>query len=70
MYVCMYVCMFPHIFDSFACLRLNVCRRAWEPTGMFLALTKFKIIPVVGVIMKEHIWTFDVDYISQNNRSS
>ena len=56
--------MFCQISVSFACLGLNIFRRAQMP---MVHIKIFKIPQGVWDIMKEPMWTCDVNYITQNN---
>ena len=55
---CDSVCLFPHISVSFVYMRLKLCRWVRGTRGMVCTLNTLKNL------------TFDVDYLTQNNRSS
>ena len=61
-----YPCKFRHISVSFACMGLNFFRRARGAMGMVRTL---KNSLGSGDITKELMWMFDIDYVTQNNRS-
>ena len=62
------VIMFSHISVSFACMGLTFFGRVRGPIWMVSKNYKIKKIRP-GDIMKESMWMFDIDYVTQNNRS-
>ena len=71
--LCLSVCCsvsVPSHLCLFCIYGAKFCKPARGSFGVVRTLSKFHNSIRGGYIMKEPTWTFDVDYVTQNNRSS